>query len=70
MTDLYNDTIRRTINLKQKGYQVEEMWSCKWKKHKNYKQMMQYQNDVIEPLNPRVAFFGGRTNATKLMVKK
>ncbi|XP_060868772.1 uncharacterized protein LOC132943701 [Metopolophium dirhodum] len=66
MTDLYNDTIRRTINLKQKGYQVEEMWSCKWKKHKNYKQMLQYQNDVIEPLNPRDAFFGGRTNATNL----
>jgi len=39
------------------------------KKHKNYKQMMQYQNYVIQPLNPKDAFFGGRTNATKLMVK-
>ncbi|XP_008187431.1 uncharacterized protein LOC103310553 [Acyrthosiphon pisum] len=69
MSDLYNDTIRRTVKLTQKGYQVEEMWSCKLKKHQDYKQMMQYQNYVIEPLNPRDAFFGGRTNATKLMVK-
>ncbi|KAE9542740.1 hypothetical protein AGLY_002651 [Aphis glycines] len=53
MTDLYNNTIRRTTQLKENGYQVEEIWSY----------------DVIEPLNPRDAFFGGRTNATKLMVK-
>ncbi|XP_050066420.1 uncharacterized protein LOC126555557 [Aphis gossypii] len=69
MTDLYNNTIRRTTQLKENGYQVEEIWSCKWRKHADYKQMMQYPDDVIEPLNPRDAFFGGRTNATKLMVK-
>ncbi|CAI6366622.1 unnamed protein product [Macrosiphum euphorbiae] len=50
MTDLYNNTIRRTSQLKAKGYQVEEMWSCKWRKHAEYKQMMQYPDDVIESL--------------------
>jgi len=69
MTNLYNDTLRRTIQLKGKGYQVEEMWSCQWRKHVDYKQMMQYPEDVIEAINPRDAFFGGRTNATKLLVK-
>ncbi|XP_050066357.1 uncharacterized protein LOC126555480 [Aphis gossypii] len=69
MTDLYNNTIRRTTQLKENGYQVEEIWSCKWRKHADYKQMMQYPDDVIVPLNPRDAFFGGRTNATKLMLE-
>lgn len=69
MTNLYNDTLRRTNQLKGKGYQVEEIWSCKWRKHAKYKQMMQYPEDVIEAINPRDAFFGGRTNATKLLVK-
>ena len=25
--------------------------------------------DIVDPLNPRVAFYGGRVNATKLLVK-
>ncbi|KAF0701487.1 Uncharacterized protein FWK35_00037370, partial [Aphis craccivora] len=67
MNDLYNNIIKRTTQLKENGYQIEKMWSCKWRKHADYKQLMQYPDDVIEPLNSRDAFFGGRTNATKLM---
>lgn len=68
-TDLYNNTMRRTTQLKEKGYQVEEMWRCKWRKHAEYKQMVAYPNDVIESIILRGVFFGGITNTTKLIVK-
>ncbi|CAH1379828.1 unnamed protein product [Tenebrio molitor] len=48
------------------------MWECEWTKSKEYKkEMKQIEEEIkeLEELNPRNAFFGGRTNATKLRVK-
>jgi hypothetical protein len=72
MEDLYEKTIERSEQIKKAGYNLIEMWECEWTKSKEYKkEMKQIEEEIkeLEELNPRNAFFGGRTNATKLRVK-
>ena len=45
------------------------MWECRWLKFKAYKSAIKNTKDIVEPLNPRDAFYGGRTNASKLKVQ-
>jgi hypothetical protein len=64
MSDLYQKTVERTEELKLAGYNVIEMWECEWQKSSLYKK---YKNiTMTESLNPRNAYFGGRTEAFKL----
>jgi len=65
MEDLYQKTIDRTLQLENKGFKVVEMWSCRWKKIKDCKQYSK-SIEIIEPLNPRDALYGGRTEVFKL----
>ncbi|KAE9524573.1 hypothetical protein AGLY_014623 [Aphis glycines] len=67
MDDLYQKTIDRSTSIKNAGYNLVEQWECDWLKSNIYKKMEKY--DISEPINPRDAFIGGRTNATKLRVK-
>jgi hypothetical protein len=72
MEDLYEKTIERSEQIRNAGYNLIEMWECNWTKYKEYKEeMKKIEKDVkqLEKLEPRNAFFGGRTNATKLRVK-
>jgi hypothetical protein len=72
MEDLYEKTIERSEQIKKADYNLIEMWECEWTKSKEYKkEMKQIEEEIkeLEELNPRNAFFGGRTNATKLRVK-
>uniref|UniRef100_A0A8D8ZAP4 DNA-directed DNA polymerase n=1 Tax=Cacopsylla melanoneura TaxID=428564 RepID=A0A8D8ZAP4_9HEMI len=63
MGDLYEKTLRRSSKIRDAGYNLVEMWGCQWKQPK-------FSNiEVDEPINPRDAFFGGRTDVTKLKVK-
>ena len=67
--DVYHVTQSKMTALKAKGYQVVEMWECHWNKLKQTDpQIKQFvaELNLIEPLQPRDAFFGGRTNAFKL----
>ncbi|XP_065222349.1 uncharacterized protein LOC135846916 [Planococcus citri] len=67
MTDLYQKTMGRTEQLEEAGYTVVEMWECAWKKSREFRQNRANNNDqIIDLLNPRDAFFGGRTEAFKL----
>jgi hypothetical protein len=71
MKQLYNETVKRIDYIKKKGYNVVEMWGCDWKnqkaKNKEIREfMVMNEINVIEPLNPRDAMYGGRVNATKL----
>jgi len=61
MKKLKIDLIEKT------GYNLVEMWKCKWIKSTDYKHSE--KPEIIEPLNPRYAFFGGSTNIFKLWVK-
>ena len=48
------------------------MWECDLKKElKRNREMKEFFDSVkiLDPLDPRDAFFGGRTNATKLYHK-
>lgn len=67
MGDLYEKTKERSNQIKEAGYNLVEMWECEWTKSPQYKNSEKV--NVIEPLNPRDAFFGGRTNAFKLLAK-
>ena len=65
MEDLYQKTVDRTKQLEGGGYTVVEMWECRWVKTKEYKKYVKTV-EVVEPLNPREALFGGRTEVFKL----
>ena len=70
MEELYNDTLRKVNYLKDRGFEVEEKWGCEFKKEiEGNEEMKQFMEDheLVEPLQPRDAFFGGRTNAAKLL---
>ena len=69
MQDLYVDTIRKVCYLKEQGLNVVEMWECDLKRElEEDEEIRSYFEgyDLVDPLEPRDAFFGGRTNAAKL----
>ena len=71
MQELYEKTLEKRRNLEDLGINVVHMWECEFRqKLKEDKEMSDYVNSLAfaneEPLNPRDAFFGGRTNAVKL----
>jgi hypothetical protein len=59
---LYQKTKERSKQIIDAGYTLIEIWECEWGKTKRYKNSV----DKIEPLNPRDAFYAGRTNPRKL----
>ena len=64
MTQAKNDKIRNA------GYKLVEEYECELKENNEFKKFFKTWDrecvEGIEPLNPRDAFFGGRTNVTKL----
>ena len=69
MQDLYEDTIRKVCYLEEQGLNIVEMWECDLKKELEEDERMRCYfegHDLVDPLEPRDAFFGGRTNAAKL----
>lgn len=67
MMTLKNKTEEKNRKIKQSGYNLIEVYECDLDKDKIFKEYFKQQKrDVVEPLNPRDAFFGGRTNVTKL----
>ncbi|PFX14055.1 hypothetical protein AWC38_SpisGene21823 [Stylophora pistillata] len=66
---LRRQTAQKTATFQRLGYTVVEMWRCRWEKQKkadpdlrNFIQSLTF----TAPLQPREAFFGGRTGATTL----
>jgi hypothetical protein len=69
MHDLYMATVEKTSYLRGRGFNVIEMWECEMKRELAQDEDMRSYFDnykLIDPLEPREAFFGGRTNAAKL----
>ena len=69
MQQLHEDTLEKVCYLKGQGYHVVEMWECKLKEEMEHdERMKQYfeEYELVDPLHPRDAFYGGRTNAAKL----
>ena len=69
MEQLYKDTLRKVKYLKDQGFNVEQKWECEFKKEMEedgeMKQFLE-EHELVDPLQPRDAFYGGRTNAAKL----
>ena len=63
----------KTMFLKQIDWQVVEMWECEFRdflqRDAEAKEYVDGFKDIVDPLNPRDAFYGGRVNAVKLLVK-
>ena len=69
MQQLHEDTLEKICYLKDKGFNVIEMWECDLKKEMDRDEdMKRYfeEHELVDPLQPRDAFYGGRTNAAKL----
>ena len=69
MDQLYQDTGSKTKYLEACRLKVEQMWECELReKMEKDEEMKRYfeEYEIVDPLQPRDAFYGGRTNAAKL----
>ena len=70
MQQLHEDTLEKVTYLKDQGFRVIEMWECELKKEmvrdEDMKRFFE-EHELVDPLQPRDAFYGGRTNAAKLL---
>ena len=69
MEQLYKDTLKKVNYLESHGFVVVQKWQCELEKElKEDEKMKQFfdEYEIVDPLQPRDAFYGGRTNATKL----
>ena len=70
MQQLHEDTLEKIDYLKKEGFNVVEKWECDLKKEmecdENMKRYFE-EHELVDPLQPRDAFYGGRTNAAKLL---
>ena len=69
MQDLKQRTLEKVQFLKDNGYNVVEIWTCDIERQLATELEMKdfFDNfEISEPLEPRHAFFGGRTNAARL----
>ena len=67
--ELYNATEAKRMALLRAGYNVFECWECQWDEQVKTNQAVQRflaSFDLVAPLNPRDAFYGGRTGAVVL----
>ena len=73
MHELYERKQVKPTLLKQEGWQVVEMWECEFhhffQRNTMAKTYVDSLKDIVDPLNPRDAFYVGPVNATKLLVK-
>lgn len=71
--DVYESTQDKMRFLKKHNYTVVTMWECTWNQLKQDRpDVAAYVRDELHlssPLDPRDAFYGGRTNAIKLYHK-
>ena len=70
--ELYDATILKEKLLFEHGYNLVIIWECEWDRRvKTDEELQAYLStlELVPPLNPRDAFFGGRTNAGTLFYK-
>lgn len=72
MADLNHGTREKEAKLMTLGYDVITIWECEFDKQLRHDQDMKArvkQIAIVDTINPRDAFYGGRCEATKLYVK-
>ena len=67
MIELQRTTGLKNIKIRDLGFNLVEVYECELSKNTGFKKYCRTSNvGLVEPLNPRDTFFGGRTNVTKL----
>ena len=64
--------IKKLIKIQHKDSKLIEMWECEFNSDKQKKESLKQfmlQTEYVEPINPRDALYGGRTNSLKLYHK-
>ena len=67
--DLYHRTQAKEQAIQQAGYMLQTMWECEWTRLKNERDDIQGFVDglgLVHRLEPRDAFYGGRTEAVTM----
>ena len=68
MGTLNDQTIEKRYTIKNAGYNHVSTYECQLTKNKDFQKFAKnFTQEIVEPLNPRDAFNGGRINATKLL---
>ena len=68
MGTLNDKTIEKREAIKNAGYNDVSTYECQLAKNKDFQKFSKnFTQEFVEPINPRDAFHGGRTNATKLL---
>ena len=68
MGTLNDQIIGKCDTIKNAGYNHVSTYECQLTKNKDFQKFAKnFTQEIVEPLNPRDAFYGGRTNATKLL---
>ena len=67
MGTLWKETVSKSSKIREE-FALEEVWECELKNDKEFLTWRKANPiEVVEPLNPQDAFFGGRCNVTKLI---
>ena len=67
MLELQRATERKNQRIRDLEYNLVEVYECELQKNSAFKKWCKNNTfDIVTPLNRRDAFFGGRTNVTKL----
>ena len=72
VSEVYEATLKKTAILRDAGYTVIEMWGCDFARQKETDPELAkfLENfEFVPPLEPRDAFFGGRTGTATLYAK-
>ena len=68
MGTLNDLTAEKRDTIKNAGYNHVSTYECQLTKNKDFKKFAKnFTQEIVEPLNPWEAFYGGRTNTTKLL---
>ena len=68
MGTLNDLTVEKRDIIKNDGYNHVSSYECQLTKNEEFQRFAKnFTQKIVEPLNPRDAFYGGRTNATKLL---
>lgn len=70
---MYDATLKKAAILRQAGYTLVECWECEFNEEKKINPQLKAFWDTLEmvpSLNPREAFYGGRTGAVALHCKE
>ena len=68
MGTLNDLTVEKRDTIKNAGYNHVSTYECQLTKNKDFQKFAKnFTQEIVEQLNPRDAFYGGRTNATKLL---